>query len=507
MWHEKLNGFFYVLTSEDRKNDIVMYHSMGDSPSSDQQIFRKSLQGDTVFLIKSSSRQQLFIILRGVNDNISYVIDMNNDDFQPQLVRARREGVSYDLDHNGEHFYIRINDQTKDFRIVRIKTDDLHTDSWQESYVSGETGKFLQQFALTKSYLILSYLNCGLPVMEIKHLVTGEHKTINFPDAICDADIVLDDDNFAKDNITIRYSSLKQPHTCTNYELTSLEPLKLDVPSSFNSAEYNITRITTTETQVPITILYKTSLFKQDGSNPLYLQGYGAYGIGSTVGFNPEAIALANHGFVYAISHVRGGDELGPQWHEDGRLLNKKQTFEDFIASAEQLIADRYTSSGNIVIYGASAGGMLVGVVMNQRPELFKAVIANIPFIDVLNTLLDETRPNAQVQFAEFGNPKEPEYFDYIKSYSPYDNIKRQPYPHLMVTAGQADSRVGYWEPAKWLAKLRDYRTNNNLSLLQIDAHSGHLGPSDRSASREHSVNKFVFILTVFDKIPVAINS
>lgn len=507
LWHEELSGFFYSLTNDSRRPDKIMFHYLGSLPSDDQLVFHEPSPLYSVAISESSSRQQLFVTAGGLNDSVSYVIDMKDHHFRPKLLRARQEGIFYDVDHNDEYFYFRTNYQAKNFRIIRIKASDLATDAWQESYISYETDQYLESYDLTKNYLILNYSVAGLPMIKIRNLADGETKTVNFPDVAFEAG--AGSTNFEEDDIRISYSSLARPNTTYSYDfnLSRLSILKVQqIPSGFNPDEYTIKRLTTKgKTKIPITVLYKTSLFKSDGSNPLYLYGYGAYGISASVGFNITAISLVDRGFVYAISHVRGGDDLGHDWYEAAKFLNKKRTFKDFIASAEQLIADRYTSSGNIIIRGGSAGGMLMGAVMNQRPELFKAVIAHVPFVDVLNTMLDEALPLTPGEFKEWGNPKDPDYFDYIKSYSPYDNVKRQAYPHLMITAGLSDPRVGYWEAAKWLAKLRQYKTDDNWSILKTNMDAGHGGASGRFDYLKEAANDLVFMLAVFGKTPVAI--
>ncbi len=237
---------------------------------------------------------------------------------------------------------------------------------------------------------------------------------------------------------------------------------------------------------------------KPDGTHPALLYGYGSYGISIPPSFRNGAITLADRGFIYAIAHIRGGDDLGYKWYESAKFLNKKRTFEDFIAASEYLIKEKYTSAGNIVIDGRSAGGMLVGVVINERPELYKAAIAGAPFVDVLNTMLDETLPLTTGEFKEWGNPKEPEYFDYILSYSPYDNVKSQDYPALFVTAGISDPRVGYWEPAKWVAKIRDMKTDKNWILLKTNMSSGHRGASGRFDYLKEEAEDYAFIFKLW---------
>jgi oligopeptidase B len=276
-----------------------------------------------------------------------------------------------------------------------------------------------------------------------------------------------------------------------------------EIPSGYNSEDYNSERVWALSrdgsTKVPISIVYKKSLLKKDGSNPLYLYGYGSYGVSVAPNFSTSVISLLDRGFVFAVAHIRGGDDLGFEWYEEAKFLNKKKTFDDFVDVAKCLIEAKYTSNGNIVIVGRSAGGMLVGNVINTNPELFKAVIADVPFVDVLNTMLDDSLPLTPGEFKEWGNPKDKEYFEYIKSYSPYDNVKKQQYPHMYVQAGLNDPRVTYWEPAKWVAKLREMKTDNNNLLLETNMSVGHGGNSKRFARIREVAKEYAFILAVFE--------
>ncbi|MEA0971428.1 S9 family peptidase C-terminal domain protein [Candidatus Megaera venefica] len=273
-----------------------------------------------------------------------------------------------------------------------------------------------------------------------------------------------------------------------------------EIPSGFDSEEYVTQRlfVKTDSVEVPVSLFYKKSLFKGDGSNPLYLYGYGSYGYSSPPSFRNSAVSLVNRGFVYAIAHIRGGDDLGHDWYEDAKFLNKKRTFSDFIAVADELVKLNYTSTGNIVIVGGSAGGLLVGNVMNQRPELFKAVVAHVPFVDVLNTMLDENLPLTPGEYKEWGNPKEKDYFEYMKSYSPYDNVSKQNYPNLFVTAGLSDPRVGYWEAAKWVARLRDRKLGDNIIIFKTNMSFGHSGASGRFDYLKEAAEDLVFITKIF---------
>ena len=306
--------------------------------------------------------------------------------------------------------------------------------------------------------------------------------------------------NFFENDIRVNYSSLSRPKTIYQYDFASgkMSVLKIqEIPSGLNSEEYQVERIFAEydNVKVPISLVYKKSLFNKDGSNPLYLYGYGSYGIAIDPSFRNSAISLIDRGFVFAIAHIRGGDDLGHDWYESAKFLTKKRTFSDFIVAAKVLCKEKYTKAGNIIIAGGSAGGMLIGNVVNECPQLFRAAIAHVPFVDVLNTMLDEKLPLTPGEFNEWGNPKEEKYFDYIKSYSPYENIKAQNYPHILVTAGLSDPRVGYWEAAKWVAKLRDFKTDNNALIFKTNMNFGHQGASGRFDYLQEAAEDLLFAI------------
>ena len=301
------------------------------------------------------------------------------------------------------------------------------------------------------------------------------------------------------------YNSMTTPATVYDYDMDTRERefrKQTEVLGGFSSDKYQARRVFATAedgTQIPISLLYAKDT-PLDGSAPLYLYGYGSYGIIIDSDFSSVRLSLVDRGYIFAIAHVRGGMDLGWDWYENGKLLNKKNTFTDFIACAEHLINQGYSKKGRIVASGGSAGGMLMGAVANQRPDLFKAIIADVPFVDVLNTMLDATLPLTTMEYNEWGNPNDRRYYDYIRSYSPYDNVKSQDYPHMLITGGLSDPRVTYWEPAKWTAQLRESKTDDNLLLLKIHMDSGHAGASGRFERLKEVALEYAFILKVFSQ-------
>ena len=501
-WHEKLNGFFYITINENQRWDKVMFHRLGEDVSQDKLIFEVKNPFHFISSKKSASREYIFINSGDHNENEIYVISMHDDNFTPKLVRPAQNKIFYEIEHESDYFYIKTNYKAKNFHVVKLPVNNFENTSLDDIYINEEQDKYLKSFNITSNYLILNYRDQGLPLIKIKQFKNLQEKIIHFPDEIFEASSFST--NFEEDDIRVHYSSLARPSTTYSYDFDSnqLTILKQqEIPSGFNPEEYKVERIfaDSDDVKVPITLFYKKSLFKKDNSNPLYLMGYGAYGISIPVNFRNMAVTLADRGFIYAVAHIRGGDDLGHDWYEAAKFLTKKRTFEDFIACSRTLIQEKYTSKQNIVIMGGSAGGMLIGYVLNEKPEIYKAAIAHVPFVDVLSTMLDESLPLTLLEYNEWGNPKEKEYFEYIKSYSPYNNIKAQNYPALFITCGISDPRVGYWEPAKWVAKLRELKTDNNPLLLKINMYTGHTGSASRFDYLKETADELVFIFRVFN--------
>lgn len=528
-WHEDGSGFFYTLISDNWRPKDIKFHKLGNSNDEDILVYHESNDQYTARIFKSSSKEMFFIKSAGHGSESVFFFHMKDKTFSPRLIFSKKENIFYDVDHGHGYLYVLTNDQGPNFRLARIAESELEdisakqgttanlskklskeennnqqhdkAEEYLKDFLKYNDKKYLESFDITKSYVLVNYKNQALPEIFV-HSINGETKEIKFPDNAFEADIYST--NFKEDDIRVSYSSLKRPDSVFFYdfEKDKLELAKQkEIPSGFNPSEYEVERIwaeSKDKTKVPITLFYKKDLFKRNGTNPLFLTAYGSYGISMPVSFRNGAVSLANRGFIYALAHIRGGDDLGFHWYESAKFLNKKRTFEDFIASAKYLIEKKYTSKGNIAISGGSAGGMLIGNVLNQEPELFKAAIANVPFVDVLNTMLDESLPLTPGEFKEWGNPKEKEYFEYILSYCPYNNIKPQEYPHIFVTAGISDPRVTYWEAAKWVAKLREYNTSKNLILLKTNMSSGHMGASGRFDALKEVAEEFTFIFSMF---------
>lgn len=503
VWHEELPGFFYTPTTENWRFDKIMFHKLECETKDDTLVLHEPDPLYNVSVYKSGSKEYIFASVNGHETNEIFVMPMSDHKFTLELMRPKQDKIYYSVDHNDEYFYIKTNLKAKNYKIARASSRDLQDSSKWEEYVPEEENKYLVSFDLSKNYMILNYKDLGLPFIKIKELSTEQEKVINFPDQAFTAS--ASQANFKENDIRVSYSSLARPSTVYQYDFGThkLNVLKVqEIPSGLNSDDYNVERIWAENdgVRIPISLFYKKSLFKKDGSNPLYLYGYGSYGISIPPAFRNTAISLVNRGFVFAIAHIRGGDDLGQDWYESAKFLNKKRTFEDFIASAKHLINEKYTRENNIVICGGSAGGLLIGNSINNYPELFKAAIAHVPFVDVVNSMLDETQPLTPGEFKEWGNPKDKEYFDYMLTYDAYNNVRAQKYPNLLVTAGLSDPRVGYWEAAKWVARLRDYKTDNNIIIFKTNMDAGHSGASGRFDYLKEAAEDLVFIFKIFEK-------
>ena len=382
--------------------------------------------------------------------------------------------------------------------MVRAPVSDPSRPNWQE-FLPKRDRVTVESVHAFREYLAIEERDRGLSQIRIHHFPTGEVHNIEFPEPVYSAGLGSNAE-FDTHVLRFHYTSLVTPACVFDYDMrTRQRELKKqqEVLGGYDPAQYQSERVyakAPDNTEVPISIVYKKG-FRRDGSAPMLLYGYGSYGISIDPTFSSDRLSLLDRGMVYAIAHIRGGGDLGKPWHEDGRMLVKRNTFTDFIASAEHLIAEKYTSPDRLAIQGGSAGGLLMGAVTNLRPDLFALVVANVPFVDALNTELDATLPLTVGEWEEWGNPAEKQYYDYIKSYAPYENVEAKAYPKILVTAGLNDPRVSYWEPAKWVAKLRALKKDNHLLLLKTEMGSGHFGASGRYERWKEIAFNYAFIL------------
>jgi oligopeptidase B len=495
---------FYTMLDEFDRPDRVYKHKLGESETKDTLIYKESDPKIYVSLSKTRSNAYLFIECHGkITSEVRY-LKANDPHAEWQMIEPRRRGVEYSVDHHGDRFLIVTNDTVKNFRLVETKVDAPQAANWKELR-KGDERLFIQGVDPFKNFLVIHERENGLPQLRIVDLASNQDHTIEFSEPTYQlgsgANIEFDTETYR-----ISYTSMVTPSTVYDYNMrTRTREVKKTqkIPSGYDPSKYKSEYLFATAedgVKIPVSVVYRRDLFKQDGSMPLYLYGYGSYGLSMPASFSTVRLSLLDRGFVYAIAHIRGGSELGRHWYESAKFLTKKTTFHDFVAAAKHLAHEKYSREGEIMISGGSAGGMLVGASLNIAPKLFKAAVADVPFVDVLNTMLDGTLPLTPIEYEEWGNPEDPDYYHYMKSYSPYDNVERREYPHLLVTSGLNDPRVTYWEPAKWVAKLREFKTDKNLLIQYIHMGAGHGGPSGRYEALKEYAREYAFVLDVYGK-------
>jgi oligopeptidase B len=420
------------------------------------------------------------------------------DEFKVFMPRVK--DVEYSVFPHKEKFFVSYKDRENlNSMIYEVPLTGYEDKSTWKVFLPHDDDARLEGIDIVKDYISVELRREGLTEIIVMSLNGGDKKKIVFPEPVYSASMGGNPE-YEATTIRYTYTSLNRPTTLYEYNILTGESIKLkeqEVPSGFNPDDYTVERLWATAPDgvlVPMAIVYKNGL-KKDGSNPALIYSYGSYGYSTDVHFSASMYSLIDRGFVYAIAQIRGGSDLGEQWYEDGKLLNKKNTFTDFIACSEKLINDGYTSSDKLAAMGGSAGGLLMGAVTNMRPDLYQTIVAQVPFVDVINTMLDDTLPLTTGEYEEWGNPNEEEYYNYILSYSPYDNISAQDYPNILVTGGINDSQVLFHEPAKYTAKLRALKTDNNILILKMNMESGHGGATGRYEGIKETAFDFAFIL------------
>ena len=497
VWTSDSKAILYSLANENWRTDNARVHVLGQPIEQDREIFHEDDEGFRVSIGLTSSEKWIVI---GTGDHVTseaWLIPADDPFASPRLVSARLPGREYDVDEHEGTLYIRTNDVHPNFRLVKAPVET--PGQWHE-VIAADANFYLTDMTLFKSFYVTEGRLDGLDQIEIRDYETHTPKRLSFPEASYTASL---DDNPEYDvtKLRIGYESMVTPDTICDYHLENKEweVLKVqEIPSGYDAARYETQRLMIAArdgTPIPVSIVYPKG-FPLDGSGRLYLYGYGAYGIAMEPGFSTSRLSLLDRGFAYAIAHIRGGDDLGQQWYLDGKLDKRTNTFSDFVDVAKELIAQGFTRAGRISISGGSAGGELMGAVVNSDPDLWGAVAAHVPFVDVLNTMLDASLPLTPGEWPEWGNPIEDRAaFELIRSYSPYDQVRAQAYPPLLVTAGLNDPRVTYWEPAKWVARLRELKTDDNELLLKTNMGAGHGGKSGRFESLRETAEEFAFIL------------
>lgn len=499
VWANDNHTLFYdVKDAETLRTFRIKKHRLGDAPENDSLVYEET--DETFYCSVSKSKSDAYIFISSystVSSEECYISADRPDDTFRSILPRRRDHL-YFVAHAGEYFYIRSNADAINFRLLRTPVSDTDPARWEEVIPHREE-VLLEGVECFKDYLLTEERENGLSQLCVRTWDGQTDHRIDFGESVYTAYTDVNPD-FDNDKLRFIFSSLKTPNSVFEYNMRSREKTLLkqqEVVGGHNPDDYVTERIWATTSDgvnVPMSLIYKKGVEK-NGANPTLLYGYGSYGITVDPMFSSYRLSLINRGFVFAIAHIRGGQDLGRAWYENGKMLYKRNTFTDFIACAEQLIADRYTSLGHLFAMGGSAGGLLMGAVMNLRPDLFKGILAAVPFVDVVTTMLDESIPLTTGEFDEWGNPKDETYYRYMLSYSPYDNVEAKAYPNILVTTGYHDSQVQYWEPAKWVAKLRELKTDNNLLLFHCEMDAGHGGKSGRFERLREIALDYVFML------------
>jgi oligopeptidase B len=482
-WANDNRTFLYDQLDEAHRPYKALKHILGTSVNQDPTVYEE--KDDRFFLEISKSRSEKFIFVSVESELSSEVrfVDADHPEGELTLIRPRENDLLYSVDHQSDRFFIVTNENAKNFKVIETPVASPDKEHWKD-FLPYDPQIKVDAVDAFENHLVISERRNGLQTIRICDLKSGESHEINFDEPTYD--VSLDRNPVFKTSIVrVEYSSFITPNSVIDYDMVSRQKeLKKETPvlGGYKKSDYVSERVFAKAddgVEIPISLFYRKS-FKKNGTAPLLLTGYGAYGISTDANFSSSTISLVDRGFVFAIAHIRGGGELGRTWYEDGKLLKKKNTFADFISCAQYLIDQQYAAPKRVAILGGSAGGLLMGAVMNMRPELFTTVIAAVPFVDVLNTMSDPSLPLTVTEYEEWGNPQDARYFDYMASYSPYDNIEEKQYPNLLVTAGLNDPRVSYWEPAKWVAKQRKLKHQNRILLLKTNMGAGHGGDSGR---------------------------
>ncbi len=476
----------------------IMKHRLGTPPSQDEEVYVEQDETFNAYVFNSKSKRLIFIASDSTLSTECRFLDAADPDGTFRIVEPRRRDHEYRVEHFGDTLYIRTNDGAKNFRLMETPLKTPGEASWKE-VIPHRDDVLLEGFEVFNDYLVAEEREAGLTQLRIIRWKDRTEHRLDFGEPTYMASIGVNPE-FDTAWLRYNYSSLTTPNSTYDYNMDTRERKLMkqqEVLGGFRSEDYRSERVqayAADGVKVPISLVYKKGIEK-NGDNPLLEYGYGSYGASMDPYFDSSAISLLDRGFIYALVHIRGGSEMGRTWYEDGKLLKKKNTFSDFIACAEYLIAEKYTRPEKLFAAGGSAGGLLMGAVVNMRPDLFRGVIAEVPYVDVITTMLDPSIPLTTGEYDEWGNPNVKEYYDYMLSYSPYDNVEAKDYPAMLVTTGLHDSQVQYWEPAKWVAKLRALKTGKNPLLLYTNMEAGHGGASGRFSRYRETALQFAFLL------------
>ncbi|MPS72562.1 MAG: S9 family peptidase [Chryseobacterium sp.] len=502
VWANDNQHIFYIRKDESLRAYQIHRHEIGTETEKDVLIFHEEDETFDVNVFKTKSLEYIFISSSSTNEDEHRFIPADNVFADWKIIQERTEDLEYSVEHYQDDFYIITNaDDSINFKIVKTKVSHPEIENWVD-FIPHRENVLLEGFEIFNDYFVIEEREKGLLQIKIIESKTGDSHYLPFSDPTYTAYIGTNME-FDTEKLRFGYTSLTKPSSTYEYDMKekTIKLLKEQevLGGKFFSENYISERIWAKARdgkEIAISLVYHKDT-KKSADTPLLLYGYGSYGHTVDASFSSVRLTLLDRGYIYAIAHIRGGEYLGREWYEDGKMLQKKNTFFDFIDAAKYLISENYTSPRHLYAMGGSAGGLLVGAVINYNPELFNGVVAQVPFVDVVTTMLDETIPLTTGEYDEWGNPNEKEYYDYMKSYSPYDNIEAKDYPNILITTGFHDSQVQYWEPAKWTAKLRDLKTDNNILIFKTDMSSGHGGASGRFESLKEIALEYAFLLKI----------
>ena len=500
------NTFFYYIKKDPQTllGYQVFRHKLGTDQSEDQLVYEETNKAYYTYISKSKDGELIYIHHSSTEASGVSILSANDVKATPKRFIPREAKHEYSIAKLGNNFYVKTNLDAVNFRLMKVDAAKVgDKDNWQEVIPARDSVK-LEDIELFDNHLVYQERENGLTSIKVRQLSSGNEFSLDFKDTAFSARLY---GNYMLDNNSVRlhYTSMTTPSSVFEYSLNKGEQAVLKeqkVLGDFNSNNYASERIMVTARdgkKVPVSLVYHKDKFKKDGTNPLYQYGYGSYGATFDPTFSTSRLSLLDRGFVFAIAHIRGSEMLGRPWYDDGKKFTKQNTFNDFIDVTKSLVEQGYGAKDKVFAVGGSAGGLLMGAVINQAPELYRGVAAHVPFVDVVTTMLDESIPLTTNEYDEWGNPNDKVYYDYMLSYSPYDQVKRQDYPNLLVTTGLHDSQVQYFEPMKWVAKLRDYKTNDNLLLFKTDMEAGHGGASGRFKRIHDTALEYAFFIDLLN--------
>lgn len=501
VWGNDNRTLFYTATNpKTLLSEEIKRHTLGQASESDVVVYKEEDNSNYIGVGKTKSGKYIMIASSATVSSEYFILDADRPEGDFEVFQSRMKDVIYDVDHQNDRFLIVTNQDALNFKLMETPLDKTGVEHWKE-VIPTSNDVLIEGIEVFEKFLVVTERKDGLLQLRIRIGETSTEHYVDFGEPAYAA-YVSSNPEYTSGMLRYYYTSLTTPGSTYDYDMVSKSKTLLkrqEVVGGYDPELYRAERLYATShdgLKIPISLVYKRGI-SLDGNAPLLLYAYGSYGNSIDAGFSTNRLSLLNRGFIFAIAHIRGGQEMGRQWYEDGKLFKKKNTFTDFITCAELLITEKYTSSQHLYAEGGSAGGLLMGAIVNLRPDLWRGVLADVPFVDVVTTMLDESIPLTTNEFDEWGNPKNKDSYDYMKSYSPYDNVDKKAYPNMLVTTGLHDSQVQYFEPAKWVARLRTHKTDQNILLLKTNMEAGHGGASGRFEYLKEIALQYAFMFAL----------